>query len=273
MADRAVAKALSLPLPRERGLTGLHGGDGGRADDNPVSNGLHYVVIEQTLGGVTVTYDPATLLLGSNITSRITGISLSSTFDPYAGGRFPIRYELATPARVTITIKDGLGMTIGSVCSGALRAAGVQTEYWDGRLFSGAMIGPGQTFNVSILAIAVGGNALIVEDPLPPIEGLTASASKFMPALNPYGLSTNSLTLSYRLSAGADVRIEVRSASGRTVRGALEPDKSAGANRSVWPGTDDGGRLVAAGLYSVTLCVESGSRRGPPATVWVEVYY
>jgi len=237
------------------------------------SNGVYYVVVEQTIGGETITYDPAFLMRGSNITAEITGISVASSFDPYSGGQFPIRYDLSAPARVTVTIEDDLGLTIGLVCSSVLRSAGTHTEYWDGRLLSGAMITAGQTFNVAISAVSVGGNAMIVEEPLPSVDDLTASATEFIPALNPYGMGTNTLTLSYDLQAGSDIRIEVRSEAGTLIRNAIEPGKPAGSNQSVWPGTDDAARLAAAGLYSVTLSAESGSRRGEPSTVWVEVYY
>jgi len=247
--------------------------DGRDTDGSLASNGAYYVVIEQTFGSETITYDPAFLMLGSNITADITGIYVASSFDPYSGGQFPIRYDLSAPARVTVTIENDLGEMIGLVCSNVLRSAGTHTEYWDGRLLSGAMITAGQTFNVAISAVSIGGNAMIVEEPLPSVDELTASATEFIPALNPYGMGTNTLTLSYDLQAGSDIRIEVRSEAGTLIRNALEPGKPPGSNQSVWPGTDDAARLAAAGLYSVTLSAESGSRRGEPSTVWVEVYY
>ena len=247
--------------------------DGRDTEGALVSNGVYYVVVEQTIGSETITYDPAFLMRGSNITAEITGIYVASSFDPYSGGQFPIRYDLSAPACVTVTIEDDLGLTIGLVCSSALRSAGTHTEYWDGRLLSGAMISAGQTFNVAVSAVSVGGNVLLVDEPLPAIDNLAASATEFIPALNPYGTGANSLDLSYDLQAAADVRIEVRSTEGTLIRNALEPGKAMGENQSIWPGTDDAGRLAAAGLYSVTLSAESGSRRGQPSTVWVEVYY
>lgn len=238
-----------------------------------VSNGVYYVLIQQAVGMGTATYNPSAIMYGSNITDEITGIYVASSFDPYSGGQFPIRYDLPNPARVTIAIENELGLRIGLVCSNVLRSVGTHTEYWDGRLLSGAMISTGQTFNVTIDAVSVGDNVLIVDESLPSIDNLVASATQFVPAQNPYGTGTNSLILMYDLQASADLRIEVRAENGTLIRNALEPGKTVGENQSIWPGTDDAGRSVASGPYSVTVSAESGSRRGDAATVWVEVYY
>jgi flagellar hook assembly protein FlgD len=242
-----------------------------------VATGVYYAVVRQILASnVTVTYDPSVLQMGSDMSydvGGIFGISTPETFNPYSGSPFPIQYTSPAPARVTVLIQNDALLTIAVVCSNALRSAGAHTEYWDGRMTNGLIMPVGARFHVAIQVLGIGANALIVESALTPILNPSVSAPKFMPALNPYGTSTNSLILSYQLEGAADVRITVRRSDGSVIQDALDPGKVVGANQTIWSGTTSGGSLAAPGLYTVTLSSESGGVRGDPSTVWVEVYY
>lgn len=238
-----------------------------------VSNGIYYAVIEQAVGSNTATYDPRSLLLASNITADIIGISVASTFNPYAGGNFPIHYVLPSASLVTILITGETNDILAVVCSNAMRGAGANVDYWNGRLLDGGIMPAGQIFNVSINATSIGANALIVMQPVSGIRNLSASNTRFMPAANPYGRNTNTVTLTYDLSASTDVRVEIKDTNGGVVQNGFEPGKPSGANQTVWDGRNAAGRSVAAGLYSVTVWCESGAGTGHPATVWVEAYY
>ena len=248
--------------------------DGRNTAGTVVSNGVYYAVIAQTVNGVTAQYDPRTVLLGSNITSSVTGIVVQSQFNPYTGGLFPIQYTLPTPSEVTILIQDASLNTIAVVCSNALRLAGNQTEFWNGRLSNGSLIAPGQTFQVALSVVALGANAMIVQQPLSVLTGLQISATKFTPSSNPYGPNTNgTVTLSYTLDQAADARIVITDSLGNVIRNVLESGKSAGLNTSVWSGTDSLGRLVMAGVYNISVAPEVSGQDGASQTIWVEAYY
>jgi hypothetical protein len=248
--------------------------DGLNTNGAVVSNGVYYAVIAQTVNGATAQYDPRPLLLGTNITSSVSGFAVQNQFNPYAGGLFPIQYMLPTPSWVTIVIQDTAFNTIAVVCSNALQSAGAQIEYWNGRLSNGSLIAADQTFQVSLIAVSAGANALIVQQPLPSLTGLSASATKFTPSLNPYGPNTNgTVALSYMLDRAADARIIVEDSQGNVVQNALDSGKSPGPNTSVWTGTDSFGRLVAAGVYSIAVAPEVSGQDGVPQSVWVQTYY
>jgi flagellar hook assembly protein FlgD len=245
----------------------------GRNGSGATMTGVYYAVIVQQVGTNTATYNPAALLAGVNLTDQLSGVSAPSNLNLRAGGLFPIQYTLSAPAWVTVCIVDATNGILAVVCANAPRLPGAHEEYWNGRLSNGSLIEAGQSFSASITALAMGDNALIVDPPLPRIDGLTKSADRFMPAMNPYGVDTNSIILSYSLANGTDVRMEVRAADGRFVRSVIDPGKPPGGNQTVWSGTDDGGRMVAEGYYSIALCSEVGGVRGGSSTVWVGVYY
>jgi flagellar hook assembly protein FlgD len=238
-----------------------------------VPSGVYYAVINQTVNGATASYDPRPLLLNSNITTSVTGITVQNQFDAYTGGLFPIQYTLPTPSQVTIVILDASDNIIAVVCSNALQSAGTQVQYWNGQLSNGSLIPSGRTFHVGLTAVAIGANAMIVQQPLPSLTDLQSSATKFTPSSNPYGLGTNSVTLSYTLDYAADARIIVTDSQGNVVLNALDPGKSPGQNTSIWTGTDSLGRLVAAGIYNIAVAPEVSGQDGAPQTIWVQTYY
>ena len=247
--------------------------DGRDAGAGVVSNGVYYAVIEQTVNGAKACYDIKKLLLGTNVTSAITGIIVPSQFNPYSGGSFPIQYVLPTASRVTILIQDNNLNTIAVVCSNVLRAAGAQTDYWDGRLSSGAMITASTGFRVSLSAVAVGANAVIVQSALPTLSSLRSSKAKFTPSANPYGLSTNAAICTYSLDGPTNIRVIIRNTQGQIIQNGLETGKSTGQNLSAWPGTDSQGRPVTAGLYCISISPELNGQSGNSQSIWVQVYY
>lgn len=247
--------------------------DGRNTGGTVVSNGAYYVVVDQTINGSTLRYDPRPLLLGSNVTSSVSGFAVQNQFNPYTGGLFPIQYTLPTPSQVTIVIQDNSFNNIAVVCSNVFRLAGSQVEYWNGQLSNGNLIAANQTFQVVLTAIAVGGNSLIVQSALPSLTALSASVTKFTPSLNPYGLGTNSVTVSYTLDRAADARIVIANSTGNVVQNALDPGKSPGSNTTVWTGADSQGRLVPAGIYSIAVAPEVAGQDGVSQTIWVQTYY
>jgi hypothetical protein len=247
--------------------------DGRNEAGQLVSNGVFYLVVEQSVNGTTVRYDPKPLQFGSNLTAQITGVSVPDAFDPSGSVAFPIQFHLPAPAYVTIHILDELAQPIAVVCTNAPRAAGFNLEQWDGRLADGSLIPQGRAFSAAIQAVGAGGNGMVLLPGSATVDNLRGSAAKFTPSLNPYGNNTNSLALSYALSAPSDVRVTVRGADGSAIHSFLDPAKMRGPNQTIWSGVTSNGLLAAPGTYSLSIVSEANGVFGDARTIWAEVYY
>lgn len=70
------------------------------------------------------------------------------------------------------------------------------------------------------------------------------------PHPNPF---TTSTTLAFDLPSARVVRLVVHGIDGRLVRRLMDGEYGAGRHRAIWDGRDDGGRLVASGIYFARL--------------------
>jgi hypothetical protein len=66
------------------------------------------------------------------------------------------------------------------------------------------------------------------------------------------------LALRFGLRTAGEVRLEMCDITGRRVREFIQGHREAGEHRAFWDGRDDGGRLVAAGVYFAKLAGEAG---------------
>lgn len=88
----------------------------------------------------------------------------------------------------------------------------------------------------------------------PEIPGYIWSLNQNHP--NPFNPIT---TISFSLSAGSRVRLEVYSVSGQRIRSLINEDRSAGSHEVLWDGRDATGRMVASGTYFARLVSDEGT--------------
>jgi hypothetical protein len=65
--------------------------------------------------------------------------------------------------------------------------------------------------------------------------------------------------LSFDLPYREAIRVAIYDVSGRRVRGLLQEVMPAGTSQALWDRRDDGGRLVASGIYIARLVWPQGS--------------
>ena len=78
---------------------------------------------------------------------------------------------------------------------------------------------------------------------------LTASPNPFNPAL----------VLRFRTESAGTVRLRIYDARGRVVRTLVDHALTAGEHAARWDGRDDGGHLMAAGVYLARLLPPAGA--------------
>lgn len=118
---------------------------------------------------------------------------------------------------------------------------------------------PGDRYTLFVEHTGRRSRASSIELPVPALDRLVVG-----PAVpNPFNPRT---TLSFRAAAGADVRLRVVDAQGRTVR-EFAAEATGGWHTLLWNGEDDEGRAVASGTYHFV--AESGMQRQSTAVTLV----
>jgi len=77
---------------------------------------------------------------------------------------------------------------------------------------------------------------------------------------NPFNPVT---TISFDLARAGRVELEVFDASGRRVKSLVDGTRSSGHHEVQWNGTDDGGRVVASGVYHYRLRTDGVEQSRP----------
>jgi flagellar hook assembly protein FlgD len=249
--------------------------DGANDAGEMASDGTYYVVIELESGGYTSIFDTRSVSGGVDITGGIADISITGVLAPLEGQYVDIDYSLPENALVSIQIRDLAGTLICQLLDGAARAAGAQTEVWDGTDDSGAVVAPGSAFTVQITAVSLPSNSLITRGGTPQISNIAAAPLRFSPASNPYGPQDDrALVIGFELNKPADVSARVYADNGILVRTWTDTGLAAGANQLSWSGRNDSGVLMANGTYRVRLQAEDAyGALSEPFVVQTEIYY
>ena len=103
----------------------------------------------------------------------------------------------------------------------------------------------------------------------PAVSGAAAAPSPFSP--NGDG-TRDTTTISYSLSAAADVTMTVKNAAGTVVRTLVSAaPRAAGAGSEPWDGRNGSGAVVADGTYTATITASNASGTSAPASASVVV--
>ncbi|MFO7638711.1 MAG: FlgD immunoglobulin-like domain containing protein, partial [bacterium] len=133
-------------------------------------------------------------------------------------------------------------------------ATGIQVLY-NGSYHRGALpIVPGRAIKFTTVEPLVG----VAEREGPPV-GSPAVRAAVRVERNPFA---GTAIISYSLPRSGPVALGVYDNSGRRVRSLVRADLGAGEYRLNWPGTDDRGRQVAAGIYWLRLETADGALSG-----------
>jgi hypothetical protein len=160
-----------------------------------------------------------------------------TSFDPYAGERVEIRYDLFRPAWVTM----GGESIEGFILEGAPRDQGLNTELWDGKNTLGQVVADGSVLQLNAKAELLPENAIVVQAAPPEggvITSLTAEPYVMTPA---YG---DISTLHYTLAEAAPVEIRIRDTHGNQWIQMEKETLQAGPHTLVWNGLNAENRLV-----------------------------
>lgn len=248
--------------------------DGLDDGSNVVPDGAYFVTIEFTEGGFTSVYDPRNVEGGIDLSSSISGISISDTLSPLESEYVEIAYTLPENALVTIVIRDLGGTLIRNLLVDAPRPAGSHTETWDGSTDGGGIVEPGTSFTVSISATSLGGSSVVAQGVRPEFSNVSAAPLRFSPSTNPYGSNRkNAIEISFDLSQPGDVTASVLDSVGNVVRVITEAGLSAGPNLVSWNGRNSGGILVADGNYLIRLQASGGSGVSDAFNLQAEIFY
>ena len=249
--------------------------DGTNTAGELVADGTYYAVIEYETGGHTSLFDTRPISGGVDITGSISDTSISGTLSPLEGEYVEVAYTLPENALVSIAVRDLSGTLIRQLLDEAPRAAGAQTEVWDGADDDGAIVPPGSSFRVQISSTSLASNSLIAQGLAPTISNLSAAPLRFSPASNPYGPQDDKeLVIDFELNKPSDVTATVYDAAGTLVRTWVETDLGAGINQVSWSGRNDSGVLLANGTYRVELrATDAGGAVSAPFNVQTEIFY
>lgn len=179
-----------------------------------------------------------------------------SSFDPFRNIPLLIHYTL--PLEGWVTLKAGvIGELIerARILWGVPRLRGNHTERWEGRTDNGSLL-TRETFNqLSLDAILMPENSLVVYNPSLDISELTVDGFILLPTYR------NVSTIVFQLTQDAQTTIRIFTPSGQLVRTLLDrAPKTAGLHEMEWDGRDDAGRLMRqSGSYRIELTAGSGS--------------
>ena len=245
--------------------------------DETVPGGIYYVVAEYAIAGKTFVYthDLRTTTGGSDISGGITDIAVTGILSPLTGQSVDINYTLPDNALISIEVKNMLGIVIRHLITNAPRMSGPHIETWNGTNDNGDFIAPGTAFYVTVSAVSIAQNALIINGGAPELTNVTAAPQRFSPADNPYGIQDNSsVVVSFMLNKPADVTAMVLSPSGALIHTTTQTNIPAGAGLIIWNGRNENGALMSSDHFTIHLKASDGNGAySKEFIIPVEVFY
>ena len=185
---------------------------------------------------------PASGLAISNVSAA------PSPFNPTASQTCAISYNINLTANITIEILDASGAVVRTAVNNAARSAGQNSDSWDGRNDSGAIV-PNGAWTYRITA-RLNGDVVIYDPGAPPPFAITDlnCTSPFAPMMGQHS------TITYTLPCAARVRIRM----GGTMMGMIYTVvdwqvRQAGPQTDTWDGHDNGQYIVPGGDYQCAI--------------------
>lgn len=183
-------------------------------------------------------------------------------FTPDGSNNTTITYSISKAASVSVRIYDLTNNLIKTLEDNASKSAGSQSVTWQGNNLAGFTV-PAGSYTVVITAVDKDG---LKADPLTGsiavtgqnnsgdtqlITGVTDSPDPFI--IN----GSNTSTISFSLSANANLKLNIYNSSGSLVRKLYDNTAKSGANSIQWDGKDSSGTIVANGIYTYTISATS----------------
>jgi flagellar hook assembly protein FlgD len=232
----------------------------GRTDSGVlVPDGAYFHVGFFSAGSTTMTWDLSTQYRNDwSAYADDTGITISSTFDPFNNKPVFITYTFPQAGRVSMGLSNAGGP--GPACVfppeicpmiNKYEEAGTHTYTWAGVDSNGIFHGDMRSVGVVSQRYAFSKNAVVIFGTKPVVSNVTVTPPLFAPYFN---TQTIAFDLSTYQSGTADIVITIQNqASLSTLRTLSLAAQTAGHKTAAWDGRADNGMLVAAGYYTVTV--------------------
>ena len=248
--------------------------DGKDGSANILADGYYYFTIEDSVTGLNeVVYDPSTT--GGYDISHSIVFSVSS-FDTLKNEPAILSYTMPRPAKIDILIRKDKyeGPAIRSLKYEEPAGSGNYQCLWDGRDESGNIL-PYSNYTVSIWGYTLPDNSIVIIGGRPVISDVTTQPITFSPVFNPYAAQPqNSTIISFNLSQGANVTLDIYNSSNVLVRKLLDGvSKPAGVNTIVWDGKNEPGQIAPNDYYRVEIQAQKEDNYSDVVTAHTEVSY
>ncbi len=211
------------------------------------------------LDGRQGTYDPA--YIWGEVTRQ--NPSTSSSFDPFRNIPLLITYTIPVDAWITLKAgKVGEFVERARILWGLARPAGTHTERWDGRGDDGTVLTRNEFDQISLDAILLPGNAVVIQDPTLDISTFSVDGFVLFPAYRQVA------TIALETTRDAELTVQIFDPTGQRIRTLLDRStRTAGIHTLEWDGRDDAGRPMGReGQYRIAATASQGqatvSRQG-----------
>ena len=247
--------------------------------NNQVPDGTYYYVFSYSNNGVQQVIDARA---ASNYVEYTPGRTWPTTFNPYAGIPVTSTYTVNKPSEVSFYfwVRDNTrpGSTIAPVRTQFIRelkAAGTQTEVWDGVDDNGVPVKPGEQYPITLWVYELPDNAILITGSKPLINNLAVTNHVIYPGLNPYSTTSNQASrVQFDLSKDSSVDVVAIDSKGVQINRFTKPGLTAGTNSIGWDGRNFNNEQVAPGVYSLQLtAIDAKGNRSLPRYAVIKVKY
>jgi flagellar hook assembly protein FlgD len=218
--------------------------NGNDSSGTPMTPGVYAYTIQANAGLRQGEHDPEYAFGTVGVTNRVIE---SPVFDPYQGESAILKYDLLTPAWVTLKIGVNQESTPRKtmMINQPLEALG-NSHQWDGRDDSGNILPAGDYIGVAWTNL-LPDNAIVVKPSTMAVTTVTANPYAFFPVYH------ESTEVSYGVSEDAVVSVSIMDPSGTNVVRDLITNEatSSGTHVISWDGRDNSGRVVDSAGHHV----------------------
>jgi flagellar hook assembly protein FlgD len=235
--------------------------NGNNSSGQSLPSGVYAYTISAEASGRSGEYDPEYTW---GTVSMSGAVIEAATFDPYQGQSAVLKYNLLTPAWVTLKI----GMSSGqsprkTMMTSQPRDVLNNADAWDGRDDSGYLVSAGTYYAAGWTNILPDNSIVLTPSPLA-VTSLVANPYAFFPAYN------ETAEIKYEVSQSAVVSVRILDPGGTTlIRNLITNEsQSAGTHIITWDGLDNNGRVAdTAGNYVIQVTATDPAAPGGAVTV------